>query len=112
MEGTLTEIVRRTEGTDRLAPESALAKAFERGLLEDLNNYREGGLKYPDGHGGVKDFSQEAAKHICAGRIYAGIMRLARHGITAKAIQYAAMFDKEFTLEHAHINEVYVEDSI
>jgi hypothetical protein len=57
--------------------------------------------------GGVKSFSKEATKHLCATRIYARIMRLARHGMTDKAIRYALVFDKAFTMEHVHLNQVY-----
>jgi hypothetical protein len=106
---TLTEIVRKTGITRRWNIGSALAKVAEKGLVEDINTYKEGGLKYPNGNGGVKEFNKEETKHLCAGRIYSGIMRLARHGVTKKALEYAAMFDKEFTLDHVHKESVYIE---
>jgi len=110
MEKSLRAIVMKTEITDRWSSGDILAKVAEKSLVKDIMQYRKGGLVYPDGKGGVKPFSKEATKHSCAPRIYAGIMRLARHGITDKAIKYAITFDEEFTLEHAHINQVYLEN--
>ena len=108
MEKSLKEIVVKTEVTDRWSPGSIPAKVAEESLIKDFMQYKKGGLIYPDGNGGVKPFSKEGTKHVCAPKIYAGIMRLTRHGITDKAIKYALIFDKEFTLEHAHINQVYL----
>jgi len=108
MEKSLKEIVRKTESQIDCFPGSFHVKAVEERLIKDFMQYRKGGLICPDGNGGVKSFSKEETKHICAPRIYAGIMSLARHGITDKAIKYALIFDKEFTLEHAHINQVYL----
>jgi hypothetical protein len=110
MEKGLRAIVIKTEVMDRWSPGDILAKVAEKSLVEDIKKYRKGGLIYPDGKGGVKPFSKEATKHSCAPRIYAGVMRLARHGLTDNAIKYAMIFDKEFTLEHAHINQVYLEN--
>jgi len=108
MEKSLKEIVRKTEVTDRWLLEAVRAKVVEEILIKDFMLCKESGLRYPDGNGGVKSFSKEETKHLCAPKIYAGIMSLARHGITDKAIKYALRFDKEFTLEHAHINQVYL----
>ena len=106
MEKSLRAIVMKTEVMDRWSPGDILAKVAENSLVKDILQYRKGGLVYPNGKGGVKPFSKEETKHSCAPKIYAGIMRLARHGLRDKAIKYATIFDREFTLEHAHISHI------
>jgi hypothetical protein len=40
-------------------------------------------------------------------RIYLGILNLASHGLTDKAIQYAAKFDQVFTLKDVEDSKRY-----
>ena len=97
MEESLTEIVRKTEVTNKIDPESFDARTFEKRVLDAFEGYEK--ESYPNGRGGVKPLSPEERRLIYAQKIFLGVLNLASHGLTEKAREYAAKFDGKFTLK-------------
>ncbi len=74
MEESLTEIVRKTEITNKIDPESFDARTFEKRVFDAFEDYEK--ESYPNGRGGVKPLSPEERKLIYAVEIFMGFLIL------------------------------------